>query len=156
MKGQSMDIVSKILPAIVVGMLLIVGLLLVSNFDNVTRSNDAFIKGPVSNENLGTGPGNYTTANSPIATEEPVTLVTNATAGNITVTDVDAGNVEVTDIGAADDANITYSYLGGGAWDSADQTLNNSYSGFDLGSILPLVIFAAVIISILIAAFVKL
>lgn len=154
MKGQA--IIQQIIPAIVIPMLLVVGLLVYANFSESVRESDVYVI-DVADESLGTGVDNHTVDNVPMSeTGCSVVIVTNdsgtLTSSNYTITDYETGTINVH---TCEDVALTidYCYLGGDAWDAYDSTSDNTYAGFNLASILPLVIFAAAIISIIVGAF---
>lgn len=153
MKGQA--VITQIIPAIVIPLLLIVAVLIFGNFEGSIRESAIYVQ-TVDDESLGTGINNHTVDNIPMSTSCSVVIVTNGSttlgATNYTVTSYETGTINVFNC-ANVPLTVDYCYLGGDAWDATTGMQDNTYAGYNLASILPLVIFAATIIAVIVGAF---
>lgn len=167
MKGQT-QVVAVIISVVLASIVLLVGLILYSNVDVVTRSiinqSDAFVSTTVVNESLTTGNQTQATDNFPLVTTGLVIMEVNHTANvattltttgakNYTIISLENGTIQIQGINGDNRTNITYRYLTGDAFSAYDNTIDQGYNGFDLGAVIPLILFAAAIIGLLATAF---
>lgn len=152
------DLLSKVLMVVIIPLLLIISLTIYGNFDDATQSTWEVDVTNESHTESGVLVSNTFTLDKPPLVNGSLELYnasdkTDQLADtSYDVVDYETGEVNVT----VDTSQSVYAYYtghGGSGYDTATSVNSNAYSGFDLASILPLVIAGVAILSIVIGAF---
>jgi len=157
--GQG-DIMSKIMLIVAVPLAIIVGLLIFSTFQTSAGTTVALT---VNNEtfNVTTDPLTYTVNKMTTSDFVRLTSVTcysddgetalADTACNIS--DASAGDVNISTAIDSGDEAVNYDYIGGEIGATLSTTSGNTYSGFNLAAVLPIVLAAVAVLSLVIGVF---
>jgi len=152
------DVFGKVLTIVTVPMLIIIGLLIFGNFASVT--NQTF-EVDVANESISANGGDTITVASPPVVNDTYNLyndsghTTELTEGSdYTVNSLEEGKFDL-DAGLSTSGTVYVEYTGhgGDGWEQAESVKNTSYSGFNLASVLPIVIAGVAVLGIVIGAF---
>lgn len=170
-KGQT-EVTAGIVGVILAGLILLIGVLVYGSvntaLDDVTNTTSTFLR-YATNETLDTnGPGANVvqlnvTNNVPLSrsglaiaygsNSTTWVALTQSGVNNYSIIDVANGTISIGGVGTGNDTVINYTYFSGDAYGAYGSTNSQVYNGFDLGSVIPLVLFASLVIGLLVAAF---
>lgn len=158
-----------ILTVVVFAFVLVTGIIAYGYVQDVARTQSSFEVIVSANETLNstngalaTVPAVMTVDNTPLKDASLTVYIENASDSFLltqgtgyTVTDIDSGIniIDETQNGSDKSVVATYTYYGGTAQESIEKVGNQTYAGFNLGSVIPLILFAVAIISIIAYAF---
>jgi len=152
------DVFSKVITIVTVPMLIIIGLIIFGNFATVT--NQTFEE-DYTNETFSANGGDSIVADHPPVVNDTYNLYndsahsTELTEGSdYYLVDLENGTFSL-DSGLTTGGNVYLEYTGHGGegWTQAQDVKNTSYSGFNLASVLPIVIAGVAVLGIVIGAF---
>jgi len=162
---------NMVISVIMIAFVLTVGLIAYSMFHDSARTQSAFEISVAANETLNstngalaTVPAAMSTDNTPVKDASFTVYIENASASFLltqgtgyTITDIDAGINIIDELNNGSDKSVVavYTYYGGTGQNAIEKVGTQTYAGFNLGSVIPLILFAVAIISIIAYAFVK-
>lgn len=160
-----------VVSVIMIAFVLTVGVIAYGTFHDAARTQSAFEINVIANETLNstngalaTVPAIMSTDNTPVKDASFTVYIENASASFLltqgtgyTITDIDTGIniIDETNNGSDKSVVAVYTYYGGTGQESIEKVGTQTYAGFNLGSIMPLLLFAVAIISIIAYAMVK-
>jgi len=166
-KGQTGDIFNKVMLIVAVPIMLIVGLLVYGQFAPTanaqfaqTYENETFTPASL--------PSEVILSNTPMIEDSDIyagywyddstsNLVTLTEGDNYTVNSYDNGKVNFTSVSSYNDTDgdylsLDYDAMTKSGSDAAVTTSQNTYSGFNLAAVLPIVIAAVAVLSLVVSA----
>lgn len=162
---------SVVITVVFIAMLLVVGLIVYGTFQDQARTQAIFEIKVTANETLNSTngalahvPAAMATDHTPVKDTSFTVYIQNASYSKplvlntgYTVTDIDAGIniIDTTQNGSDKSVVATYTYYGGTAQNAIEKVGTQTYAGFNLGSVIPLILFAVAIIGIIGYAFAK-
>ena len=156
-------IIGGIITALLVAMFLVIGLYVYGNFETATYSN---YEHTATNDDCGvisTTPTDVYTTYNPLKSGSESVVIVNTTSGatvdaspSYTV-DYDTGKITISSttatLGTDTHVYANYTYYSGEGFSTIRQIGTNTTKGFQLGSILPIVLFAGLIITGIVIGF---
>jgi len=158
---MNQDLLTKILLIVAVPMLLLIGVLVYGNFQDSSLNTFETTVTNESHTGLAAAPVNIT-LNSPPVVDGTLTVY-NDSANTVTLTEgtdykvhnLETGLVEI-QVNNNTDVYADYTGHGGNGFTQVQSVNQNSYSGFELAAVLPIVVAGVAVLAIVIGAFVGL
>lgn len=148
--------VKVVVSVILVAFGLLMGVMIFGNIHSRTRVLEVWEQ-PSVNDTLALVNNTWVAVtNTPINTDETVTVTNTSLTVNTGNYSTNTTHIRLLAVGENyDDGNydVSYTYYGGDAYDQLEATADQTYSGYQLGSLIPYILFAVAIIVVLLKAF---